>query len=267
MDKHNHTFVICAYKESAYLEECILSLINQSVKSNIIMITSTPNEYISNLANKYDIKLHINNGESGIVQDWNFGYNLANTRYITIAHQDDVYSEQYAKKVLARLVNSKKPLIAFTDYGELRNGEFIDKNKMLSIKRLMMWPLECKIFCNSIWIRRRILSMGNPICCPSVTFCKDNMPDVVFNVKYRACEDWEAWEKLSKLKGEFCYVTDILMHHRIHEESETSIIIGDNVRSVEDYDMYCKFWPKFIANILIRFYSKAQNSNDLEGDK
>ena len=38
-----HTFVICAYKESAYLEECILSLKQQTVKSNIIMITSTPN--------------------------------------------------------------------------------------------------------------------------------------------------------------------------------------------------------------------------------
>ena len=37
----NHTFVICAYKESKYLEECIKSLINQTVKSNIIMTTST----------------------------------------------------------------------------------------------------------------------------------------------------------------------------------------------------------------------------------
>ena len=33
----NHTFVICAYKESDYLEECIKSVINQSVKSNIVI--------------------------------------------------------------------------------------------------------------------------------------------------------------------------------------------------------------------------------------
>lgn len=45
-----HTFVICAYKESQYLEECIRSLRRQTVKSNIIMVTSTPNSYISDLA-------------------------------------------------------------------------------------------------------------------------------------------------------------------------------------------------------------------------
>ncbi len=28
----NHTFVICAYKESPYLEECIQSLMNQRIK-------------------------------------------------------------------------------------------------------------------------------------------------------------------------------------------------------------------------------------------
>ena len=33
----NHTFVICAYKESKYLEKCIQSLLHQTVKSNILL--------------------------------------------------------------------------------------------------------------------------------------------------------------------------------------------------------------------------------------
>ena len=45
-----HTFVICAYKESAFLEECIESLEEQTVTSNIIMVTSTPCDYIINIA-------------------------------------------------------------------------------------------------------------------------------------------------------------------------------------------------------------------------
>ena len=64
----NHTFVICAYKESKYLEECIESLEKQIVKSNIMMCTSTPNDYIKNMAQKYNIPLYINEGESGIGQ-------------------------------------------------------------------------------------------------------------------------------------------------------------------------------------------------------
>ena len=39
---NDHTFAICAYKESPYLEECIKSLKNQTIKSNILIATSTP---------------------------------------------------------------------------------------------------------------------------------------------------------------------------------------------------------------------------------
>ena len=53
----NHTFIICAYKESQYLEECIKSVKKQTVKSNVILSTSTPNKYIEQLSQKYNIKM------------------------------------------------------------------------------------------------------------------------------------------------------------------------------------------------------------------
>ena len=43
----NHTFAICAYKESPYLEECITSLMEQTVKSEIFIATSTPNKLLT----------------------------------------------------------------------------------------------------------------------------------------------------------------------------------------------------------------------------
>ena len=122
-DKKNvHTFVICAYKESEYLEECILSLVNQTVASKIIMETSTPNSYIEDMAKKYDIPLFVNpNG--GITQDWNFGLSKIDTKYATVAHQDDVYESTYTEELLGRMEKSQRPLIAFSDYGELRDGK------------------------------------------------------------------------------------------------------------------------------------------------
>lgn len=83
-----HSFVICAYKESPFLEECIQSLEKQTVKSTIKMVTSTPNEYIADMAKKHNIELIVNEGQGGIVQDWNFGYKQIDTPYVTIAHQD-----------------------------------------------------------------------------------------------------------------------------------------------------------------------------------
>ena len=90
MRTDKHTFVICAYKESLFLEECIRSLKRQTVLGKIIMVTSTPNEFIDKMAEKYAIPLFVNEGPGGITQDWNFGYSCADTPYVTIAHQDDV---------------------------------------------------------------------------------------------------------------------------------------------------------------------------------
>lgn len=261
--KEIHTFVVCAYKKSPYLEKCIQSLKKQTIKSNIIMITSTPNEYISGLAEKYDIPLFINEGEGGIVQDWNFGYSKADTPYVTIAHQDDVYFKDYTKYALEKMKSCKCPLIFFSDYYELREGRYVHSNKLLRIKRLMLLPLRIKYFWNSIFVRRRILSLGCPICCPSVMYAKGNLPNPIFKVGFRSNEDWEAWEMLSRLKGAFIYGAKPLMAHRIHNESETSAIISENKRSDEDVVMYSKFWPQFIVKILVKIYAKAQESNDI----
>lgn len=260
---NSHTFVICAYKESAFLEECIRSLKQQSVITEIKMVTSTPNKFIDDIANKYNIPLIINNGEGGIVQDWNFAYNQAETKLVTITHQDDVYCRDYVKFVLENYKEHKKPLILFTDYGELRESKYIDKNKLLTVKRILLKPLEISKFSASIFVRRRILSMGSPICCPSVTFVKDNLPNTIFETGFRSDEDWQAWEKLSRLKGDFIYIKKILIYHRIHNESETSAIISDTGRAVEDYQMYCKFWPSWFARILVKIYSKSERSNEL----
>ena len=260
---NDHTFAICAYKESPYLEECIQSLRNQTVKSNILVATSTPNDYIKGIADKYAIPYYINEGEGGITQDWNYAYSCAKTEYITIAHQDDVYEKDYLETALALIAKARHPLLFFSDYYEIRDGKKVISNQLLKVKRIMLLPLRIKVFQNVRWVRRRILSFGSPICCPSVTFATENLPETVFENHYRACEDWEAWEKISKRKGQFLYSTKLLVGHRIHEDSETTAAIGDNQRSKEEYEMFCKFWPKGAARFLLKFYSKGQNSNQL----
>lgn len=259
----DHTFAVCAYKESAYLEECICSLQAQTMKSNIIIATSTPNEHINGLAQKYDIPLYINEGESGITQDWNFALSKVTTKYATVAHQDDLYEPKYVEMLLTEMKSEKKPVIGFTDYFEVRNGEKVYDTTMLKIKRLLLAPLKIKMFRSSIFVRRRSLSLGDGICCPSVCFCLENAKRPIFHNKYRSCEDWEAWENLSKQKGAFVYVPEPLMSHRIHEDSATTAIIKDHARVQENFEMYCKFWPKPIARLINHFYTMSEKSNEL----
>lgn len=263
-----HTFVICAYKESPYLEACIRSLVGQTGSPQVLIVTSTPNSHIEGLANQYNLPYYINTGEGGITQDWNFGIACAkkyfHSEYVTVAHQDDIYEKGYHAACMRWMSRAKKPLIFFGDYYEIRKGRPVIRNRILFIKRLMLLPLRLGPFQSSVWIRRRILSLGCPICCPSVTIAVENVPEVVFANHYHACEDWEAWEKISRQKGAFLYCPRMVMGHRIHSGSETTSAIKDNHRTQEEFEMFCKFWPRGIARMLVGRYSKAQYSNQID---
>lgn len=260
--ENNHTFVVCAYKESPYLEECIESLLQQTKKSRILISTSTPNASIQEIAKRYELPVVVNTGKASIADDWNYGCSKVETELFTIAHQDDIYEKNYLEEILKYLNRAENPLIAFTDYGELRNGKICLGNTILKIKRLMLKPLTIERFWKSKWVRRRVLSFGDPICCPSVTFVKEALPDKIFTFGYRSDVDWQAWERLSKMSGSFVYVKQPLMYHRIHEESETSKVLGDHARKQEDYEMFCKFWPGPIAKCLVKLYTLAEHSNE-----
>lgn len=264
MDLFNeHTFTICAYKESEFLEECIKSIINQEIKSNIIMVTSTPNVYIESLAKKYNIKLYIRSGKPDIQNDWNFAYSKAKTKYVTIAHQDDIYEKNYVKKLKRSIDNDRKQIIFFTKYKEIKNGKEEKITLNLKIKSVMLYPLKNKTLRGLKFVRRMILSLGSPICCPSVTYNKDLNGEVLFTSNMKCSLDWDTWYKLSQKDGEFVYLDEVLMYHRIHEKSETSNSIANNVRQSEDYKMFCKFWPKYIAKFLVRIYSKSLETNKI----
>lgn len=256
----NHTFVVCAYGESAYLEQCILSLKAQTVPSHILLSTATPNALISSLAEKYGLPLFINTGEKGISADWNFAVSHAETPYLTIAHQDDIYEPTYAQEMIA-LMQKKKTLLAFSGYFEIREGERVYKNKLLSVKKKLNALLGAFPRCR--FMRRRVLSIGNSICCPAVTYRTELFKTFAFDKKYRFVCDWDAWERLSRLKGAFRYTKKPLMGHRIHEESATTALTNSSRRGEEEKEMFSRFHPAFIVKLLMRSYSKSAESNSL----
>lgn len=257
--KDQHTWVICAYGESHYLENCILSLKNQTVKSQIICYTSTLLPSIEDLCKKYNIPLFHKVG-GGIGKDWNNALSFVESQYTTIAHQDDYYEPTYLEKIANKIGGKEQWSIAFSDYFEEKKGTVIPANANLKIKSLMLRTMA--IFPSSKWWKKRILAFGNPICCPAVTYNLSALKDFQFDEKMRVSLDWYAWYKINQYPGQFVYVPEKLMCHRIHEESETSKTISDNTRTVEDQMMYEKFWPKWIADLLMKQYVKSQKTNN-----
>ena len=258
-----HTFVILAYKESKHLEDCIKSVINQSIKTNVVIATTTDNKFIRDLASKYNIDVVVGK-HTNIGGDFDFAINTGKTKLVTVAHQDDIYDYDYVKTIIEDYNKNKKASIIFTDYYEIRENEKIYKNTNLRIKRILLLPIRIKKLSGLKFIKRLILRFGNSICCPAVTFVKDNCPRKIFTCDLTCDVDWYAWEKLSKQKGKFIFDKKCLMGHRISLESTTTDIINQGIRTKEDYEILCKFWPKWIAKRINKFYKNAEKSNNIE---
>lgn len=263
MEKSIHTFVVLAYKESKYLEDCIKSVLNQKYKSNVIIATSTPNKYIEKIAKKYNLKIKVNKEKKGIGYDFDYAISCGITELVTIVHQDDIYDYDYSDSVVKSYTENKDSIILFSDYYEIRNNDKIEKNLNLNIKKILLFPLRFHSISKFKFIKRCALRFGDAICCPAVTFVKKNVPKEIFSSDLKCNVDWYAWEKLSKLKGKFYYINKCLMGHRIYSESTTSEIIGQNTRTIEDYQILQKFWPKPIAKFIAKIYSNSEKSNNL----
>ncbi len=260
MSEITHTFAICAYKESPYLEECIQSLKRQTVKTNIIMATSTPNEMIQTLADKYDIPLYIRDGKSDIRDDWNFAYNQADTEWVTIAHQDDRYNEQYAQCLLEKVSEVDNAIAFVSDYMPIKNGKIGPRDVNSKIRHFLRQPIKNDRRAASRFWKRRILCLGNSICCPAVTYNKKKLGDSFFTSELKFNIDWDTFLKIADMDGAFVYVDKPLTYYRVHDGATSKEFIVDHRREADDRTMFRKFWPGWMIGIIMVFYKKAYDT-------
>src|SRR5215831_6892856 len=135
----SHSFAVLAYGDSPYLVECLLALKNQTVPSEIYISTSTPSGYLDEISRRFSIPIIVTEKNRGIAHDWNFALHSAKTKYVTLAHQDDVYSSQYTEQCLKLAGKYHDMLICFTGYSEIVNGTERKNTFLLNAKKLLLW--------------------------------------------------------------------------------------------------------------------------------
>jgi len=264
--ENKHSFVVLAYQESPYLEACLQSLLQQTLKSDILITTSTPNFFLKNIAKKYKLKLLINPKPSGIASDWNFALGQAETKYVTLAHQDDIYLENYTAEMLKNLEKYPDFLIKFSDYQEIYQSKLKEKirtwNLNLLIKRLinlLFWPTASSLTKQKS--KLNFLKFGSSIPCPSVLYNKQQLTSFQFSKNFTTNLDWLSWINLAKQKGEFLRSKKILMQHRIHQDSTTSLWIANKKRYQEDLFCFKQLWPKKVAKLLAKTFTLSWKNN------
>ena len=252
-----HSFIIPAYKDCPFIEECIQSLKKQTIKSQIIITTSTPSDFLNKVSKKYQIPLIVNYNSSGIGSDWSFAYRAAKTKYVTLAHQDDIYLPKFLETCLsvAEQKKNSNSLIISSDYTEMSNDKIKKRDLSRIVKYLLLSAFYFKQDIHSKIIKRMIIAFGMPIPCATVMYNKESLGEFKFSNNYQCNLDWEAWLRLSKEKGSFIYINKKLSIQRTHKDSQTWRQIKNKVRQKEDKEMFKQLWPKPIANFLSTAYS------------
>lgn len=264
MDKANlHTFAICAYRESAFLEECLKSIMCQKEKTNMIISTSTNNTFIRNLSEKYNIPLFINPGKGDMQDNWNYAYNVADTPYVTVVHQDDYYHPDFSSAVVSEIKKNSNIIMLYTDYYDVRNGIVLENHLIHKLKRFFNAPMKYTFLSNRRFIRKLSLSFGNSICCPSVTYNKSIVGELPFQSKLYMAADWDLYYNLAHKKGMFVYINKPLIYKRIHAESGTNESIQNGKRYNDDLTMFSRIWPLPIAKFILRIYKNYYQINNV----
>lgn len=241
-----HTFVILAYNESDDLEECIKSVLNQSVKSNVVIATSTPNDYIMELASDYSLGVMVNREKSNKGNDYNFAINSFNSRLVTIAHQDDLYDRNYVKEIYKAFKKNPDATIFFTNNYEIKYDKKIKKSRSLFVKRYFLFPLKYRLFQKNKFFKLRSLRRNKYICTSSVTFVKKNIVENVFPTDMIYDNDWKGLINLAKGKTKFVYISKKLVGYRITDK------INNEIKKQEDELILKMMYPSWYYNKIIK---------------
>jgi glycosyltransferase involved in cell wall biosynthesis len=259
----DHTFAIPVYRAAPNLAALIDSLRAQTgTRSEILLASSTPSAELEEFAGKNAVPLHINPRRLDIAADWNFALGAATNPLVTLAHQDDLFAPSYSAQLSSALCRHPGAFFAFCDYSEHTPRGARPTNINLRIKRALshraFGTREC---ITETADKVRLLSFGNPICCPSVMLNRSTLADFRFPDGFQTNLDWMAWLMLARRSGGFVYVRQRLVSKGVHAGSETTATIANRARAREDRALFDSLWPKPVAAAISTLYKLGYLAN------
>ena len=261
----DHTFAIPVYLAAPNLATLVGSLRAQAGDpSEILLATSTPSAELEAFAKRHALALHVNPRRFDIAADWNFALLSAQTPLVTLAHQDDYFGSRYAVRMSSALRRHPNGVMAFCDYSEHTPLGARQTNINLRIKRALRQRAFGRRECITDTRHKvRLLSLGNPICCPSVMFNRALLADFRFPTGFQTNLDWMAWLELARRPGGFVYVRELLVSKGVHAGSETTATIANRAREHEDRAIFDALWPGPVAAALASLYRFGYRANRL----
>jgi hypothetical protein len=226
----------------------------QTLASPVLVTTSTPSPFIEDAAKAVGAPLLINPQGGGIAADWNFALHASGARFVTLAHQDDVYFPAFLARSLALLKDKPAACLAFTGYVEIGDDGAHVRSRTSLVKHALERMILGEALAPGPGRLRAFLAFGNPLPCSSVTFDRQRLGDFAFSSAFRSNLDWDAWLRLLDAGEVFARTPERLVGRRHNRLTETSALTREGVRRSEDLILFRRLWPRPAAELIALAY-------------
>ncbi|HWD67347.1 MAG TPA: glycosyltransferase family 2 protein [Caulobacteraceae bacterium] len=250
----DHAFVVMAYGDSPFLPHCLASIAVQSRRSQAVITTSTPSDYVREAGKRAGVAVIVNPERAGIAADWNFALKAAAARHVTLAHQDDVYLPAFLARSLDLLEASENAVLAFTGYDEIDDHGARRRSPISFAKHALEGAILGSAQAPAPKRLKSFLSLGNPLPCSSVTFDRERLGDFAFSDAFRSNLDWDAWLRLLDGGARFVRTRERLIGRRHNRLTATATLTREGVRRAEDEAIFRRLWPRPLADLIAFAY-------------
>lgn len=260
--KYRHVFSVPCYGDSPYLEELIRSLLRQSLRAHIILVSAGDSAFLRELSARFGLPLYLREGKPCLRDDWNFAYEKGAelAELVTIAHQDDLYDPDYLKAVLHAFSLYPDMSLFFCDCRTIDASGNVFSRRAEAVKRFLRLRLRNHERADRRSVKLSALRFGNGIICPSCCYRPSLCGTPLFQNSYRFIIDWDTFLRLSRRPGRFLSLEKPLLSYRVHGGAETARQIESHNREKEEEEEFRKLHGAFLAGILMLFYRRAYSA-------
>lgn len=249
MDKPKVSIIVPVYNVEQYLDNCIKSLLNQSLKDiEVILVDDESPDNCPQMCDEYAEKdsrikvIHKKNGGLGLAR--NSGLTVATGEYVAFVDSDD-YVELDAYKNLYEIAHKNKLEILRFGLDRFKHeGEFIQENKDTSLQILddpnSLWQLPLCIFSDPLYDEQKHLFSGGSVCVALFKLDFLQVNGLLFtSEKKLLSEDFvfthECYKKVKRI-GNIPYT---YYHYRLNPCSITTSI---DIAKINKVFEFCKYY-------------------------
>ena len=239
-DKNYITIAIPVFERFDYFPDALRSAIDQTVKCNVIVVDNNSShnkfeKYIAKL-NLPNVKYFRNDTNVGMIENWNKCIEYTTTDWMTILHDDDMFSIHFAEEITAG-INAHPNAISFlAGYEKTTAPKKILKHSQEKIEIKKVKPFH--------------FLFGNITGFPGVVFNKSRIRNLKFVPSLYPASDYNFWYNLSLMQP-ILFIGKVLCFYRVSPLQDSSTAYK---KVIEITYNYRKDYIKF-RNPLFKFFS------------